>query len=54
MIFHVIFTGGTIQGLISDMLQKRAPVLAISLLLAVGALFGYSREYFTALSGGGG
>ncbi|XP_025054703.1 sugar phosphate exchanger 3 isoform X1 [Alligator sinensis] len=36
--------GGTIQGLISDMLRKRAPVLAISLLLAVGALFGYSRS----------
>uniref|UniRef100_A0A452HRH8 Sugar phosphate exchanger 3 n=1 Tax=Gopherus agassizii TaxID=38772 RepID=A0A452HRH8_9SAUR len=36
--------GGTIQGLISDMLQKRAPVLAISLLLAIGSLFGYSRS----------
>ncbi|XP_015264795.1 PREDICTED: sugar phosphate exchanger 3 [Gekko japonicus] len=36
--------GGTIQGLISDMLQKRAPVLAISLILAVGSLFGYSRS----------
>ncbi|KAF7240673.1 Sugar phosphate exchanger 3 [Varanus komodoensis] len=40
--------GGTIQGLISDMLQKRAPVLAISLTLAVVSLFGYSREYFSA------
>ncbi|PKU38858.1 sugar phosphate exchanger 3 [Limosa lapponica baueri] len=36
--------GGTIQGLISDVLQKRAPVLAISLLFAVGSLFGYSRS----------
>ncbi|KAJ6659984.1 hypothetical protein lerEdw1_018181 [Lerista edwardsae] len=36
--------GGTIQGLISDMLEKRAPVLAISLILAVGSLFGYSRS----------
>ncbi|XP_053110733.1 sugar phosphate exchanger 3 [Hemicordylus capensis] len=36
--------GGTIQGLISDMLQKRAPVLAISLILAVASLFGYSRS----------
>ncbi|XP_077195945.1 sugar phosphate exchanger 3 [Paroedura picta] len=36
--------GGTIQGLISDVLQKRAPVLAVSLILAVGALFGYSRS----------
>ena len=39
------FAGGTIQGLISDVLQKRAPVLATSLLFAVGSLFGYSREY---------
>ncbi|XP_054844296.1 sugar phosphate exchanger 3 [Eublepharis macularius] len=36
--------GGTIQGLISDVLQKRAPVLAISLILAVGSLVGYSRS----------
>uniref|UniRef100_A0A8C5ICU8 Sugar phosphate exchanger 3 n=1 Tax=Junco hyemalis TaxID=40217 RepID=A0A8C5ICU8_JUNHY len=36
--------GGTIQGLISDVLQKRAPVLAVSLLFAVGSLFGYSRS----------
>ncbi|XP_069484922.1 sugar phosphate exchanger 3 isoform X2 [Ambystoma mexicanum] len=36
--------GGTIQGLISDLLQNRAPVLTVSLLLAVGALFGYSRS----------
>uniref|UniRef100_A0A673H247 Sugar phosphate exchanger 3 n=1 Tax=Sinocyclocheilus rhinocerous TaxID=307959 RepID=A0A673H247_9TELE len=35
--------GGTVQGLISDLLGKRAPVLAISLLLAMGALVGYSR-----------
>ncbi|XP_053321267.1 sugar phosphate exchanger 3 [Spea bombifrons] len=36
--------GGTVLGLISDMLQKRSPVLAMSLLFAVGALFGYSRS----------
>lgn len=44
-------TGGTIQGLISDVLQKRAPVLAVSLLFAVGSLFGYSREYTCAAQG---
>uniref|UniRef100_A0A8D0GFN3 Sugar phosphate exchanger 3 n=1 Tax=Sphenodon punctatus TaxID=8508 RepID=A0A8D0GFN3_SPHPU len=37
--------GGTIQGLISDVLQKRAPVLVFSLILAIGSLLGYSREY---------
>ncbi|XP_040294790.1 sugar phosphate exchanger 3 [Bufo bufo] len=36
--------GGTIQGFISDLMEKRSPVLAISLLLAVGSLFGYSRS----------
>ncbi|XP_066490343.1 sugar phosphate exchanger 3 [Tiliqua scincoides] len=36
--------GGTIQGLISDMLQKRAPVLAVSLMLAIVSLVGYSRS----------
>ncbi|KAM9312762.1 sugar phosphate exchanger 3 [Gastrophryne carolinensis] len=36
--------GGTIQGVISDVMQKRSPVLAISLVCAVGALFGYSRS----------
>ncbi|KAG8523376.1 Sugar phosphate exchanger 3 [Galemys pyrenaicus] len=36
--------GGTLQGFISDLLQKRAPVLALSLLLAVGSLVGYSRS----------
>ncbi|XP_055140223.1 sugar phosphate exchanger 3 isoform X12 [Symphalangus syndactylus] len=36
--------GGTLQGFISDVLQKRAPVLALSLLLAVGSLIGYSRS----------
>ncbi|XP_030071093.1 sugar phosphate exchanger 3 [Microcaecilia unicolor] len=36
--------GGTVQGLISDMLRKRAPVLAVSLVLAVGSLYGYSRS----------
>ncbi|KAM9650478.1 sugar phosphate exchanger 3 isoform 1-T3 [Trichechus inunguis] len=36
--------GGTLQGFISDLLQKRAPVLALSLLLATGALGGYSRS----------
>ena len=33
------------QGLVSDFLGKRAPVLAVSLLLAMGALVGYSRKY---------
>lgn len=47
--FFFFFLGGTIQGLISDVLQKRAPVLAISLLFAVGSLFGYSREYAFAV-----
>uniref|UniRef100_A0A667IEI2 Sugar phosphate exchanger 3 n=1 Tax=Lynx canadensis TaxID=61383 RepID=A0A667IEI2_LYNCA len=36
--------GGTLQGFVSDVLQKRAPVLALSLLLAVGSLVGYSRS----------
>ncbi|XP_019649644.1 sugar phosphate exchanger 3 isoform X2 [Ailuropoda melanoleuca] len=36
--------GGTLQGFISDILQKRAPVLALSLLLAIGSLVGYSRS----------
>ncbi|KAG5267113.1 hypothetical protein AALO_G00218130 [Alosa alosa] len=36
--------GGTVQGLISDMLGKRAPVIAVSLLVAMGALVGYSRS----------
>ncbi|XP_053575006.1 sugar phosphate exchanger 3 isoform X1 [Bombina bombina] len=36
--------GGTVQGLISDMLQKRSPVLLVSLLLAIVSLFGYSRS----------
>ncbi|XP_075967531.1 sugar phosphate exchanger 3 [Anarhichas minor] len=36
--------GGTVQGLISDCMGKRAPVLAISLLLAMGALVGYSNS----------
>ncbi|XP_077003746.1 sugar phosphate exchanger 3 isoform X6 [Tamandua tetradactyla] len=36
--------GGTLQGFISDVLQKRAPILALSLLLAVGSLVGYSRS----------
>uniref|UniRef100_A0A673YE42 Sugar phosphate exchanger 3 n=1 Tax=Salmo trutta TaxID=8032 RepID=A0A673YE42_SALTR len=36
--------GGTIQGLISDCMGKRAPVLAVSLLLAMGALVGYSHS----------
>ncbi|XP_063785014.1 sugar phosphate exchanger 3 [Pseudophryne corroboree] len=36
--------GGTIQGFISDLMQKRSPVLAVSLVCAVGALFGYSRS----------
>ncbi|KAK7130303.1 hypothetical protein R3I93_019815 [Phoxinus phoxinus] len=36
--------GGTVQGLISDLLGKRAPVLVVSLLLAMGALVGYSHS----------
>uniref|UniRef100_A0A3B4DF66 Sugar phosphate exchanger 3 n=1 Tax=Pygocentrus nattereri TaxID=42514 RepID=A0A3B4DF66_PYGNA len=36
--------GGTVQGLISDFLGKRAPVLSVSLLLAMGALVGYSHS----------
>ncbi|XP_005405480.1 PREDICTED: sugar phosphate exchanger 3 isoform X1 [Chinchilla lanigera] len=36
--------GGTLQGFISDVLQRRAPVLALSLLLAVGSLVEYSRS----------
>ncbi|KAL0962748.1 hypothetical protein UPYG_G00344850 [Umbra pygmaea] len=36
--------GGTIQGLVSDCLGKRAPVLALSLLLAMGSLVGYSHS----------
>ncbi|XP_073918203.1 sugar phosphate exchanger 3 isoform X4 [Castor canadensis] len=36
--------GGTLQGFISDILQRRAPVLALSLLLAIGSLVGYSRS----------
>ncbi|MBN3290426.1 SPX3 protein, partial [Polypterus senegalus] len=36
--------GGTVQGLISDMLHKRAPVLAISLILAIGSVIGYSHS----------
>lgn len=49
---HVPFVlkGGTLQGFISDVLQKRAPVLALSLLLAVASLVGYSREYSPAIT----
>ncbi|XP_074554866.1 sugar phosphate exchanger 3 [Halichoeres trimaculatus] len=36
--------GGTIQGLISDFMGKRSPVLAVSLALAMGALVGYSHS----------
>ncbi|KAM9327827.1 sugar phosphate exchanger 3 isoform 1-T3 [Pholidichthys leucotaenia] len=36
--------GGTVQGLISDLMGKRAPVLVLSLVLAMGALVGYSRS----------
>lgn len=36
--------GGTVQGLLSDWLGKRAPVLALSLVLAMGALVGYSHS----------
>lgn len=45
-----MLVGGTLQGFISDVLQKRAPVLALSLFLAVGSLVGYSREYFFAIA----
>jgi len=41
----VSLAGGTVQGLISDFMGKRAPVLAFSLVMAMGALVGYSREY---------
>ncbi|XP_056131603.1 sugar phosphate exchanger 3 [Lampris incognitus] len=36
--------GGTVQGVVSDYMGKRAPVLAVSLLLAMGALVGYSHS----------
>ncbi|XP_051976982.1 sugar phosphate exchanger 3 isoform X1 [Xyrauchen texanus] len=36
--------GGTMLGFVSDLLGKRAPVLAISLLLAMGSLVGYSHS----------
>ncbi|OCT88083.1 hypothetical protein XELAEV_18016710mg [Xenopus laevis] len=36
--------GGTVQGLISDLMKMRSPVLTVSLVLAVGALFGYSHS----------
>lgn len=45
LIGPVCASGGTLQGLISDCMGQRAPVLAASLLLAIGALVGYSREY---------
>ncbi|XP_033968371.1 sugar phosphate exchanger 3 [Pseudochaenichthys georgianus] len=36
--------GGTIQGLISDLMGKRSPVLALSLVLAMASLVGYSHS----------
>ncbi|XP_061107768.1 sugar phosphate exchanger 3 [Conger conger] len=36
--------GGTVQGLISDCLGKRAPVLAVSLVLAMASLVGFSHS----------
>ncbi|XP_041819683.1 sugar phosphate exchanger 3 [Chelmon rostratus] len=36
--------GGTVQGLISDFMGKRSPVLAASLALAMAALVGYSHS----------
>lgn len=36
--------GGTVQGLVSDFMGKRSPVLAFSLVLAMGALVGYSQS----------
>lgn len=43
----VIFppSGGTVLGLVSDCMGKRAPAVTASLVLAMGALVGYSREY---------
>nr|XP_057934616.1 sugar phosphate exchanger 3 [Doryrhamphus excisus]XP_057934617.1 sugar phosphate exchanger 3 [Doryrhamphus excisus]XP_057934619.1 sugar phosphate exchanger 3 [Doryrhamphus excisus]XP_057934620.1 sugar phosphate exchanger 3 [Doryrhamphus excisus]XP_057934621.1 sugar phosphate exchanger 3 [Doryrhamphus excisus]XP_057934622.1 sugar phosphate exchanger 3 [Doryrhamphus excisus] len=36
--------GGTVQGLISDFMGKRSPVLALSLMLAMACLVGYSHS----------
>ncbi|XP_053718242.1 sugar phosphate exchanger 3 isoform X2 [Synchiropus splendidus] len=36
--------GGTLQGLVSDFMGKRTPVLALSLVLAMAALVGYSHS----------
>ncbi|KAM9772602.1 sugar phosphate exchanger 3 isoform X2 [Syngnathus typhle] len=36
--------GGTVQGLITDFMGKRSPVLALSLLLAMASLVGYSHS----------
>ncbi|TWW64562.1 sugar phosphate exchanger 3 [Takifugu flavidus] len=36
--------GGTIQGLISDFMGKRTPVVIVSLVLAIASLWGYSRS----------
>lgn len=37
-------SGGTVLGLVSDCMGKRAPAVTASLMMAMGALVGYSRE----------
>lgn len=44
-LFVLLASGGTALGLLSDWMGKRAPVVTCSLVLAMGALVGYSREY---------
>lgn len=44
-LFVLFASGGTVLGLLSDWMGKRAPVVTGSLVLAMGALVGYSREY---------
>lgn len=39
-----VLEGGTLQGFISDMLQETASVLALSLLLSIRSLVGYSHS----------
>lgn len=44
-LFVIIFSsGGTVLGLVSDCMGKRAPAVAASLMMAMGALVGYSRK----------
>lgn len=42
-------SGGTVLGLVSDCMGKRAPAVTASLVLAMGALVGYSREFYLNL-----